>query len=727
MPELAPVSRPLTTGEARVGFLDDACLLQGQVGSSAECGVRRTNATACNQTDHFVYSRGEEMPNRLSHESSPYLQQHADNPVDWYPWGDEAIEKAEAEEKPIFLSIGYSACHWCHVMERESFEDEETAEILNEHFVSVKVDREERPDLDRIYMRAVQALTGSGGWPMSVFLTPDGKPFYAGTYFPPVPRHGMPSFKHVLRTIAEAWQNRRGELIEGGQQVVDTIEREMNARGQEQELERDSLDQAFRSLRRDYDRTHGGWDGAPKFPQPMIIEFLLRHHHSTGKSDALRMVVDTLEAMARGGIYDQVGGGFHRYSVDARWRIPHFEKMLYDNAQLARVYLHGWQVTGEPLFRTVAEETLDYVAREMTDPGGGFYATQSAESEGEEGKFFFWSAEEIEALLGERADRFGELYGVTRQGNFERHNVLTFVGTWEDRQALADARGRLFEAREQRVRPERDEKVLTSWNGLMLAAFAEAGESLRRDDYLEAAERNATFLLDHLRDDGGGVLHTWRDGKAKGRGYLEDYTHLIDGLLALYHATFAPRWYAAAAELTELVLARFTDPDGGFFDTTEAHEELFTRPRSVQDGALPSGNGMAAWVLLRMSQLGVELDYADAARAVLRQVQSLVARYPLGFGVWLTALDYALAKTREIAIVGDPDATDVQAALRICRDGYRPHQVLAVGEPDTSPAVVPLLEGRKRVGRRATVYVCVDFTCREPITEPERLRAALEG
>ncbi len=667
------------------------------------------------------------MPNRLSDESSPYLQQHAENPVDWYPWGDEAIEKAEAEDKPIFLSIGYSACHWCHVMERESFQDEETAEILNDHFVSVKVDREERPDLDRIYMRAVQALTGSGGWPMSVFLTPDGKPFYAGTYFPPVPRHGMPSFKHVLRTIAEAWQNRREELVEGGQRVVDTIEREMAARAEEQELEGESLDQAFRSLRRDYDRTHGGWDGAPKFPQPMAIEFLLRRHHRTEASDALHMVVDTLDAMARGGIYDQIGGGFHRYSVDAGWRIPHFEKMLYDNAQLARVYLHGWQVTGEPLFRAVVEETLDYVVREMTDPAGGFYATQSAETEGEEGKFFAWSAEEIEAVLGEGADRFAALYGVTSRGNFEGKNVLAFSGTWEDRQALAEARRRLFEAREQRVRPERDEKVLTSWNGLMLGAFAEAGESLERDDYLEVAEHNAAFLLDQLRSAGGGLLHTWRDGQAKGRGYLEDYTHLVDGLIALYHATFAPRWYVAAAELTQLVLTRFTDPEGGFFDTTEAHEELFTRPRSLQDAALPSGNAMAAWVLLRMSQLAVEPDYADAARTVLRQVQPLVARYPLGFGAWLTALDYALAKTREIAIVGDPDAVDVQAALRICRDGYRPYQVLAVGEPDTAPAAVPLLEGRKRVNRRATVYVCVDFTCREPITEPERLRAALKG
>lgn len=667
------------------------------------------------------------MPNRLADESSPYLQQHADNPVDWYPWGEEALRVAEAEDKPIFLSIGYSACHWCHVMARESFEDEQTAEILNEHFVSVKVDREERPDLDRIYMGAVQALTGSGGWPMSVFLTPDGKPFYAGTYFPPSPRYGMPSFQQVLRTIVDAWRHRRHELMEGGERVVESIERQMDARGQEQELERDALARAFRSLRRDYDKAHGGWDGAPKFPQPMIVEFLLRYHHATREPEALRMVVETLDAMARGGLYDQLGGGFHRYSVDAHWLVPHFEKMLYDNAQLARAYLHGWQVTGEPFLRAVAEETLDYVVREMTDPAGGFYATQSAESEGEEGKFFVWSAEELEGVLGEQAEPFMALYGVTRRGNFEGQNILTFSGTWEERQAMVEARRRLFEAREARIRPERDEKVLTSWNGLMLAAFAEAGEVLERGDYVAVAERNASFLLSELRTDEGRLLHTWRDGVAKGRGYLEDYTHLVDGLLALYRATFAPRWYAAAEELTEFMLAHFGDPEGGFFDTSDAHEELVTRPRSLQDSAVPSGNSMAAWVLLRMGQLGVEPRYTETARRVLRQVQPLLARYPLGFGEWLTALDYALAHTREIAIVGDLEDADVQAALEICRDGYRPHQVLAVGDPNEAPVVVPLLQNREQIAGRATTYVCEDFVCREPITELEKLEAMLDG
>jgi hypothetical protein len=667
------------------------------------------------------------MPNRLIEESSPYLQQHADNPVDWYPWGEEALQKAKAEDKPIFLSIGYSACHWCHVMARESFEDEETAAILNDHFVSVKVDREERPDLDRIYMRAVQALTGSGGWPMSVFLTPDGKPFYAGTYFPPEPRYGMPSFKHVLRTIADAWQNRRQELLEGGERVVESIERQVAVRAPGVELERDALARAFHSLRRDFDERYGGWDGEPKFPQPMIVEFLLRHHQVAEESEALRMVVATLDAMARGGIYDQIGGGFHRYSVDRRWLVPHFEKMLYDNAQLARVYLHAWQVTDEPLFRAVAEETLDYVVREMTDPTGGFYATQSAETEEEEGRFFVWTPGEIKRVLGDQAERFMDVYSVTPRGNFEGKNVLTFTGTWEERQAMAESRQQLFDVRERRARPDRDEKILTSWNGLMLAAFAEAGPGLEREDYLEVAERNAAFLLSELRSDEGHLLHTWREGQAKGRGYLEDYAHLTDGLLALYEATFEPRWYEAARELAEAVLERFQAPEGGFFDTSIAHEELITRPRSLQDSATPSGNSMAAWDLLRLSQLSVEPRYAEVARRSLRQVQQLLARYPLGFGEWLTALDYALAETREIAVVGDPEAADVQALLRVCRDGYRPHQVLAVGDPSDPEVSVPLLEGRRQIDGKATAYVCVDFTCRRPVTDPEALEAVLKA
>jgi hypothetical protein len=676
------------------------------------------------------------VPNRLVRESSPYLQQHAENPVDWYPWSDEALLKARREDKPIFLSIGYSACHWCHVMARESFEDRATAEILNEHFVSVKVDREERPDLDRVYMSAVQAMTGSGGWPMSAFLTPDGKPFYAGTYFPPQPRHGLPSFRQVLRTIAEAWQNRRDDLLEGSDRVVASVERQMTLTAPEEDLDPRTLTRAFRSLHRDFDDAHGGWDGAPKFPQPMVIEFLLRFHHAVGEPDALGMAVGALDAMARGGIYDQLGGGFHRYSVDERWLVPHFEKMLYDNAQLARAYLHAWQVTGTPLFRAVAEETLDYVVREMLAPEGGFYATQSAESEGEEGRFFVWTAEQIREVLGDEAPAFLEAYGVRPGGNWEGKTILTFRSTWDERRRLADARRRLWEAREGRIRPERDDKVLTSWNGLMLAAFAEAGQALGRDDYVQVARRNAAFVLDELRAEDGHLLHAWRDGEAKIRGFLDDHANLIEGLLALYQTTFEPRWFIAAQELAERVLTHFSASEGGqfgpqprgpFFDTSDAHETLITRPRSLQDNAVPSGNATAALVLLRLSKLAVEPRYADAARSNLRQVQRMLGRYPLGFGQWLNALEFALAETREIAIIGGPDSAEVQALLDVCVDGFRPHQVLAVGDPKEEKPLVPLLEGRSKIDGRATAYVCVDFTCRQPVTDPEALAEQIES
>ncbi|MDY6874818.1 MAG: thioredoxin domain-containing protein [Chloroflexota bacterium] len=672
------------------------------------------------------------MPNRLTNETSPYLLQHADNPVDWHPWGEEALQKAKDEGKPIFLSIGYSACHWCHVMAHESFEDERLAAILNEHFVSVKVDREERPDLDRIYMSAVQALTGRGGWPMSVFLTPDGQPFYGGTYFPPMPRYGMPSFAQVLLSVADAWRNRRQELVEGGRQLVNAIERQMAATGgvEGEDVKRETLDTAFESLKRGFDEIHGGWGAAPKFPQPMVLEFLLRYHHATGESQARHMVVSTLEAMARGGMYDQIGGGFHRYSVDDHWRVPHFEKMLYDNAQLARVYLHGWQVTGNPFHRTIAEEILDYVVREMTGPSGGFYSTQDADSEGQEGKFFVWTPDEIRAVLGDEADRFVEAYGVTARGNFEGKNILELKGSLEERGALAEARRRLFEARESRVHPGRDDKVLTSWNGLMLAAFAEAARVLGREDYRRVAERNASFLLSEVRMADGRLLHTWkacpersrRDGVAKVKGYLEDYTHLIEGLLELYQTTFAPRWYLAASELAEVMIEHFRAPDGGFFDTSDDHETLIVRPRDLQDNAVPSGNGMAAFVLLRLAGLAVELRYAELARAALGPMQPLLARHPLGFGQWLIALDYALAFPREIAIVGEADATDVGVMLDVCATGYRPHQVLAVGVPDDRRRTVPLLWDRKQIEGQATAYVCVDFTCQRPVTDPEALR-----
>jgi uncharacterized protein YyaL (SSP411 family) len=691
------------------------------------------------------------MPNRLIHETSPYLLQHAHNPVDWYPWGDEALQRARAEGKPIFLSIGYSACHWCHVMERESFEDEATAQVLNEHFVSIKVDREERPDLDRIYMSAVQALTGGGGWPMSVFLTPEGKPFYGGTYFPPAPRFGMPSFKQVLLTVADAWGDRRGELLRGSERVVRSIERQMDVGAPSEELERVTLARAFHNLKRDFDAVHGGWGGAPKFPQPMALEFLLRHHHLTGDAEALRMVTSTLEAMARGGMYDQLGGGFHRYSVDDHWLVPHFEKMLYDNAQLARVYLHAWQVTGNAFFRTITEEILDYVVREMTDPAGGFYSTQDADSEGVEGKFFVWTPDEVHQVLGDRADEFMAAYGVTRHGNFEGKNILEFVGALDQRPALVEARRKLFEARERRVHPSRDEKVLTSWNGLMLAAFAEAMRALDRDDYWEVARRNADFLLRELRRDDGRLLRTWKHrpelaegaGEAKLNGYLEDYAYLIEGLLELYQTTFEPRWFVAAQKLAETMLAHFQASEGvqlaragqlpsnasdiaGFYDTSDDHETLITRPRDLQDNATPSGNAMAVTVLLKLAGFMDDRRYLDVAHRALAPMQSMLAQYPLGFGQWLQALSYALSQPREIAIIGDPEGVDTQALLGAVRGGYWPFQVVAIGVPGSQPAAVPLLQDRGLVDGQAAAYVCRGFVCQAPVTEPEELLSLLE-
>ncbi len=667
------------------------------------------------------------MSNQLANESSPYLRQHAENPVDWYPWGEEAFRKARAEDKPVFLSIGYSACHWCHVMAHESFEDPQLASILNEGFVSIKVDREERPDLDQIYMTAVQAMTGQGGWPMSVFLTPDGEPFYGGTYFPPIPRGGMPSFTELLRAVAEAWQSRRDQLLASGQQFVDLIAQQQ---GTEQEAHEESLkpespEAAVRELRRSYDQQHAGWGGGPKFPQAMVLEFLLRHHYRVREPLALQMVTETLEAMARGGIYDQVGGGFHRYSVDGRWLVPHFEKMLYDNAQLARVYLHGWQVTGSTLFRAVCEETLDFVLRVMTDPAGGFYSALDADSEGEEGKYYLWTAGEIRDVLGDEAPAFMEAYGVTEDGNFEGKNILNFSGTAEERESLAQARRKLLEARERRVHPGKDDKVLTSWNGLMLAAFAEAGRVLGRKDYLVVAKGNAEFLLRALRTPEGRLLHSWREGAAKVNGYLSDHTHLIEGLVELYQADFDPRWYIAAKKLTDVVLGHFGAPSG-FYDTSDDHESLVVRPREVQDNAVPSGNGMAATVLLRLAGLAVQSRYMESAQKSLAQMESLLARYPLALGQWLIALEHILSNPREIAIVGDPEAGDTRALLEACTAGYHPERTIALGKPDET-GVVELLEGRRTIDGRTTAYVCVNYTCLSPVTEASELEILLQS
>ncbi|MBI5563417.1 MAG: thioredoxin domain-containing protein [Chloroflexi bacterium] len=699
------------------------------------------------------------MPNRLIDETSPYLLQHAHNPVEWYPWGEAALSKARTEDKPIFLSIGYAACHWCHVMEHESFEDETTARVMNELFVNIKVDREERLDLDSIYMSAVVGLTGSGGWPMSVFLTPDGKPFYGGTYFPPTPRHGMPSFRDVLKAVADAWQNRREDILKNSDGILGYLKQTNDFVGQveSQSLSTGTLTKAEQLIGRGFDRINGGWGGAPKFPQPMTLEFLLRRYTQTHDAKLRTMIDQTLRTMARGGMYDQLGGGFHRYSTDAQWLVPHFEKMLYDNSQLARVYLHAAQALNDPFYRRIAVEILDFVAREMTHPDGGFYSTRDADSEGVEGKFFVWTVDDVRSILGDDEILFSEVYGVTSRGNFsaesgrsasshEQHlpegqNILSMVkdpidvaqanglSPIELETILGTARQKLFDAREGRVKPQRDEKVLSAWNGLMLAAFAEAARDPALADraqlYRSVAEHNAEFLLRELRSPNGRLLRTWKDGRAKLNAYLEDYAAVIEGLIELYQTIFDERWFVAARELADVMLQHFSDPAGGFFDTSDDHEALVTRPKDLQDNAVPSGNALAATVLLKLYAFTGDDQYYKQAELMLGILQGALAQAPTGFAQWLCALDFALSDPCEIAIVGDVQSGAGRALLAVVREGYRPNQVIAA-RPGDRASQVPLLADRPAIGGQATAYVCRNFACRQPVTEPAGLRAQLE-
>ncbi len=677
--------------------------------------------------------------NRLQHETSPYLLQHADNPVDWYAWGEEALAAARASDKPILLSVGYSACHWCHVMAHESFEDDETARLMNELYVNVKVDREERPDVDDIYMQAVQAMTGHGGWPMTVFLLPDGRPFYGGTYFPNQPRHGMPSFQQILHGVADAYSNRRGEVERAADQMTQSLRRDLlGIGGQASDLNATLLDTAVRKIAQSFDATYGGLGSAPKFPQPMNLEFLLRAYARTGDPQTLQMVTFTLQKMARGGIYDQVGGGFHRYSVDAIWLVPHFEKMLYDNAQLSRVYLHTWQVTGEPFYRQIAEEIYDYVLREMTSPEGGFYSTTDADSEGEEGKFFVWTKGELEELLGDDAPVAIEYWGVTTRGNFEGANILNVPN---DKEVIAERLGlsvdaldaklnalkdRLYAARTQRVHPGLDDKILTAWNGLMLASLAEAARVLEREDYYTAALRTADFLLDRLSVNGR-LLRTYKDGEAKINGYLEDYANLIDGLLELYQTTFDERWFVEARRLTDVVLDHFAAGDGGFFDTSDDHEALIVRPRNVQDNATPSGNSVIVKNLVRLSAYTGDARYDEAARGALRLLTEALKQYPQAFGEALNAVDILVNGLAEVAVVGDPEDARTQALLDVMQKPYRPNVITALAPRDVEgEAAIPLLSYRMQRGGQPTVYVCRNFACRMPVTTPEEARALLE-
>jgi uncharacterized protein YyaL (SSP411 family) len=666
------------------------------------------------------------MPNRLSAETSPYLLQHAHNPVDWYPWGEEAFAKARAEDKPVFLSIGYSACHWCHVMERESFESDEVAEVLNRDFVAIKVDREERPDVDSIYMAAVQMMTGHGGWPMSIFMTPDGKPFYAGTYFPPDDRHGMPGFRRVLMHVGEAYRTRRRDVEEAGVEVQRAISAGVQIEPTGNPADHHSLERAAAAIAKAFDPVHGGFGGAPKFPPSMSLDFLMQVAYRTGDPHLRQIITHTLTMMARGGIYDQVGGGFHRYSVDAKWLVPHFEKMLYDNAQLARLYTRAWQWTKDPFFARISHEILGYVLREMTSPDGAFYSTQDADSEGEEGKFYVWNRAEVLEILGPDEGRaFCALFDITGPGNWEERNILNVprdpasvaadLGLSLDQLGEISVRGKaaLYAVRARRVWPGRDEKILAGWNGWMLAAFAEAAIAFDRDDYREVARRNADFLLTRLDDKGRLTRH------ARIPGLLEDYTGVGWGLTLAFEATHERRFLDAARTLADQVISRFEDDEkGGFFDTPIDHEKLISRPKDMFDNATPAGNSVASELLLRLSILFGEQRYAEIASRAIEAAWPLAERYPSGFGFLLGVAEWRAGQPKEIAITGSDDK--FRALRRVVGEHFLPHRVLVAG-----PAVadLPLMEARDLT--KTMAYVCYGYMCQEPTASPQRLAELL--
>jgi hypothetical protein len=661
--------------------------------------------------------------NRLARETSPYLLQHSENPVDWFPWGEEALATAEAKQVPIFLSIGYAACHWCHVMERESFEDEETAAFINEHFVPVKVDREERPDLDGIYMDAVQSMTGRGGWPLSAFLTPDGRPFVAGTYFPKEATHGMPSFRQVLEEIEEAWRERREDMERQGSRVVKVISKIGSVAGSGEPLTDDITELGLAELRKASDERWGGFGSAPKFPQPMTLEFVLRMA-VRGKPDALEMLTRTLDRMAYGGIYDQIGGGFARYSTDAAWHVPHFEKMLYDNAQLSQLYVRAWLFTRNDRYRRVATETLDYLLREMRHAIGGFFSSQDADSEGVEGKFFTWSWEELTGLVDEDQ---AVAFGATPEGNWEGTNVL-WLPKGDPELDLSRARRTLLEAREARVRPATDDKVLTAWNAMAIMALTEAGRAFEEPRYLEAAERCARFILENLRRPDGRLLRSWREGIPGRAGFCDDYALLASACATLFSTTGTVDWFREAVGLLDALEDLFFDSErGGFFQTGADDDPLVLRPKELYDNAVPSGNSVAAEVLQRIALLSGEPEREQLAVSAIRLVRDASGRAPTAFGHALCALDLYLGPSREVAIVGSSEDERTKSLLNeVHRARFLPNAVVAMGDPgDPDAEAVPLLRGRPQVNGAPTAYVCERFTCRLPVTRPEDLAEQL--
>ena len=681
--------------------------------------------------------------NRLAEETSPYLLQHATNPVDWHPWSEEALARARSENKPIFLSIGYSACHWCHVMERESFENPSIAALMNELFVNIKVDREERPDIDHIYMSAVMAMTGHGGWPMSVFLTPSLEPFFGGTYFPPEDSRGMAGFPRVLQSVHRAWRERESEILETAKAMTDQLRAFAEPPQGSAPLAPELLDQAVKVLLRGFDPVHGGFGRAPKFPRPMDVRMLLRGWARSGQAAALNAVRITLDKMGRGGIYDHLGGGFARYATDDRWLVPHFEKMLYDNALLASTYLEAHQTTREPEYARIARETLDYILSRMTDDRGGFLSTEDADSEGVEGKYYVWSqAEVLEVLGAEAGATFCQVYDVTGSGNWEGKSILNLPRPIEElapvlgreegslRAELATSRALLLARRETRIPPAKDTKVLASWNGLAIAALAEAGRILVDERFLHAAARAANFVLDQMRQPDGRLWHAYTDARARFNGCLDDYANMIDGLTRLFEADGSPRWLTSALSLAEIMLSEFEDKRrGGFFYTPERHESLITRPKDVHDNATPSGNGMAATALARLGRLASRGDFTLAAQRALEAAAYVLEHEPAAAAQSLIALDFLLGDGREIAVVAGGDPDEFRAVLEAISRPFLPGKVVAPrpADPAEAPPVVPLLENRPAVKGRATIYICKGSGCQPPIIGLSDLAAALEG
>lgn len=682
--------------------------------------------------------------NKLFQETSPYLLQHAHNPVEWYPWGPQALEKALKEDKPILLSVGYSACHWCHVMEQESFENETIAKLMNDHFICIKVDREERPDIDAIYMSAVQMMTGHGGWPMTVFLTPTLKPFYGGTYYPPVDRQGMPGFPKVLLTIAEAYRTRRSEIDKSAEEIAKELQKMNRFYATDNLLTGEIFLKAFSSLASSFDATNGGFGRAPKFPPSMTLMFLLRHHKRTHSADALMMVETTLQKMAKGGIYDHLGGGFARYSVDNYWLVPHFEKMLYDNALLVRVYLQTYQTTQNPFYRQVVEEILEYIIRDMTDLSGGFYSAEDADSAGEEGKFYVWTrAEVIDVLGAETGEIFCDFFDITASGNFEtgksilhpKYSLEEFaqvknIPIDQLSRILGAARKTLYYKRCERVRPRLDSKILTAWNGLMLTAFAEAASILGRDDYREIARKNADFIMQNLMPDVR-LLRTYNNGAAKLNAYLEDYAYLTEAFLTLYEATFEARYFDQAVSLAQQMIAYFwDDKDKGFFFTSSDHEEMITRTKDFFDNAIPSGNSVAALVLQKIALLSGDASYQGYAVSILRLTSQAISRFPSAFGYLLCALDFYLDEVQEIALVGDQESHEIKLFLKEIYSRFLPNKIVALcnenDEPDALSSRIKLLEAKTTVDHKPTVYICHNYTCLAPVTEPIELARLLE-